>query len=132
MKKLTLLLALTTASIGFAQTNNDKIPAEPIEQSKFSIGIKGAFGHSFIEPYQHYTFMSSWNAGLSAVYAPKEHWGIGLDVVYSGEGSKLQVGDDATTVQLDYLRIPIKAVYFFRRYEDDFRPKISLAPTLGF
>jgi len=132
MKNLALLLALATTTIGFAQNNNDKIPVEPIEQSVFSIGVKGGFGHSFIVPYSNYDFMPSWNAGISAVYAPKQHWGIGLDVTYSGEGVKLKSGDYTNTTQLDYLRVPIKAIYFFRTYEEDFRPKISLAPTLGF
>lgn len=132
MKNLTLLLALATATAGFAQTNNNsKIPAEPIEQSKFSIGLTGGFGHSFVEPYENATFMPSWNAGITAVYAPGPHWGFGADVIYSGEGSKLKVGDITHSTQLDYLRIPLKAIYFFRKYEDDFRPKVSLGPTLG-
>ena len=74
MKILTLTAALLIIVIGNAQTNNDKIPAEPIKQSIFSIGLKGGFGHSYIMPYKDYTFNSSWNAGIAATYAP---WALG-------------------------------------------------------
>jgi len=133
MKKLTLILALATVSAaGFSQNNNDKIPADPIEQSKFSIGVKGGFGHSFVIPYKNYIFNSSWDAGLSMMYAPGVHWGVGADVLYSAEGTSLKTEGVTYATKLDYVRVPIKATYFFRKYEDDFRPKVSLGPTVGF
>jgi len=139
MKKLSLLIALASTSIvGHSQNNNEKnVPPAPIEQSKFSIGIIGGFGHSFLMPYSNTTFRPSWNAGISAIYAPKQHWGIGIDVLYSVEGAKFKytnpVSQTDYTVQteLDYIRIPVKAIYFFRGYEKDFRPKVALGPTLG-
>lgn len=133
MKKLTLLLALVSGSfMSQAQNNNDIIPPKPIEESKFSFGVKGGFGHSFIIPYSNYQFMPSWNAGLSAVYSPFVHWGFGLDVAYSEEGMKLQDSEGTSEISLNYLRLPLKGIYFFRPYEADFRPKIALAPTFGF
>lgn len=133
MKKIALLIALASGSlISFAQNNNDVIPPAPIEESKFSFGVKGGFGHSFIMPYSNYKFMPSWNAGISAVYSPFVHWGYGLDVLYSQEGSKLGNSDFEYSTTLNYIRIPVKAIYFFRKYEMDFRPRISLAPTVGF
>ncbi|PBQ33786.1 hypothetical protein CNR22_19020 [Sphingobacteriaceae bacterium] len=133
MKKLTLLLALVSGSLAsFAQNNNDIIPPAPIEESKFSLGVKGGFGHAFLIPYGNYKFMPSWDAGLSAVYSPYVHFGFGLDATYSTEGSKLQNSDYTSTIDLNYIRLAPKAIYFFRSYEMDFRPKISLAPTVGF
>lgn len=133
MKKLAFLLAILSGSLGtFSQNNNDKIPPPPIEESKFSFGVKGAFGHSFIMPYQHYKFMPSWNAGLSAVYSPFVHWGYGLDVLYSQEGSKVMISDVNYSTTLKYIRVPLKVIYFFRRYEADFRPKVAIGPTVGF
>lgn len=133
MKKLTSLIAIFfTAGIGLSQTNNDKIPADPIKQSIFSIGLKGGFGHSYIMPYSNYTFNSSWDAGIAAVYAPWAHWGIGLDATYSSEGGSFNYTDRVLTTKLDYIRVPVKAIYFFRTYERDFRPKITLGPTVGF
>ncbi len=131
MKKIILLALLTFSGKGLAQ-NNAIIPVQPIEQSKFSIGIKGAFGHSFIIPYRHYSFNPSWDAGLSAVYSPWVHWGIGMDATYSAEGSTLTKGDVIYTAELDYIRVPLKAIYFFNSYENDLRPKITFGPSMGF
>jgi len=133
MKKLPILLALVSGSfISFSQNNNDIIPPAPIEESKFSFGVKGGFGHSFIIPYTKTMFMPSWDAGLSVVYSPFAHFGFGLDAVYSEEGNKLGDSEGSYVNNLHYIRVPLKAIYFFRPYEADFRPKISLAPTVGF
>lgn len=133
MKKISLLLTALSLTLAIrAQTNNDKIPSEPIRQSRFSLGVKGGFGHSFLMPYSNYEFNPSWNAGLSAVISPWEHWGVGVDVNYSAEGATFDYGDHTIQNNLDYLRVPLKAIYFFRTYEMDFRPKISLGPTVGF
>lgn len=132
MKTFTLIAALFTAGICSAQTNNDKIPADPIKQAPFSVGLKGGFGQSYIMPYSNYTFNSSWDAGISATYSPWAHWGIGLDAVYSSEGGSFNYMDQISTIKLDYVRIPVKAIYFFRTYEKDFRPKITLGPKVGF
>jgi hypothetical protein len=132
MKKFTLLATLLICGLTNLAQNNAIIPVEPIEQSKFSIGIKGAFGHSFIIPYKDFTFNPSWDAGLSAVFSPWAHWGIGLDATYSAEGSSVTQSDVTNTTEYDYIRVPIKAIYFFNTYEKDLRPKITLGPCLGF
>src|ERR1700745_4254681 len=91
MKKLTILLAFVTISLlGYAQSNSEKIPPEPIERSSFSIGAIGGFGHSFIMPYDNNVFCPSWDAGISAIYSPWKHWGVGMDLLYSVEGAKFR------------------------------------------
>ncbi len=133
MKNLKLIIAgLFVTGACFSQSNNDKIPAEPIKQSTFSIGLKGGFGHSYIMPYSDYAFNSSWDAGIAATYSPWAHWGIGLDAVYSSEGGSFNYLNGVSTIKLDYVRIPVKAIYFFRTYDKDFRPKITLGPKVGF
>jgi len=133
MKKISLSLLMISSSLfGIAQNHNTIVPPDPIQQSKFSIGITGGYGHSFIVPYKNYAFNSSWNAGISAVYSPWIHWGVGLDAIYSAEGSTFTSGDVKYTTGLDYVRVPVKAIYYFKEYENDFRPKVSLGPTLGF
>lgn len=133
MKKLTIALsALFISLTAVSQNNNAIVPSEPIRQSNFSLGVKGGFGHSFIAPYSNYKFNPTWNAGLSAVVSPWAHWGIGLDANYSSEGATFNVSDKEINYTLDYIRVPLKAIYFFRTYENDFRPKVTLGPTLGF
>lgn len=138
MKNLSLIIAFTSATlVGYAQNNNEKEPPAPIEQSKFSIGVDGGFGHSFLQPYSNVVFRPSWSAGLSAVYAPGQHWGIGLGANYSVEGVKFKYTNANNQTEftsqneLGYVRVPLKAIYFFRSYEKDFRPKVTLGPTLG-
>ncbi len=139
MKKLSLFIALTSSSLlGYSQNNNEKnVPPEPIERSKFSIGVIGGFGDSFLLPYVNAQFRPSWNVGISAIYAPKQHFGIGIDALYSVEGAKFlyhnpyNQTDYTSQTELDYIRIPVKAIFFFRGYEKDFRPKVALGPTLG-
>lgn len=133
MKKLFILLTFAYASaVGYSQSNNSIIPPDPIEQSKFSIGVKGAFGHSFLMPYSKPSFMPSWDAGLSAIYSPFEHLGFGLDATYSREGVKFETPEYISTTELDYIRVPVKVIYFFRDYDKDFRPKVAIGPTIGF
>ncbi|MBL7921796.1 MAG: PorT family protein [Bacteroidia bacterium] len=133
MKKITILLAFVlTAVISYSQNNNSIIPPKPIEQSKFSIGVKGAFGHSFLMPYSNPSFMPSWDAGMSAIYSPFEHLGFGIDGTYSREGVKFETPEYTSETELNYVRVPVKVIYFFRDYEKDFRPKVAIGPTIGF
>jgi hypothetical protein len=141
MKKILLFLSCI-ASPYFSFSQNNKIdPPVPAEQSSFSLGPQGGFGHSFIHSSTESSiFQPSWDAGISAVYSPWVHWGFELDARYSVEGRRIEKkvihGDVTNTVvsvtQLDYFRIPLKGVYFFRTYEHDFRPKITLGPSIGF
>jgi hypothetical protein len=135
MKKLVVLISCLTASfISFSQNNNNVDPPVPAEQSSFSLGFQGGFGHAFITPYKGSRFQPSWDAGIAAIYAPGAHWGIELDVRYSEEGAKIVDEENRSTnaIYLSYVRVPLKAVYFFRKYENDFRPKIGLGPAVGF
>jgi hypothetical protein len=141
MKKILLFLSCMTVPYFSFSQNNKLDPPVAAEQSVFSLGPQGGFGHSFIHSSIEGTrFQPSWDAGISAVYSPWVHWGIELDARYSVEGRRIErnviQGDATTTVisvaQLDYFRIPLKAVYFFRTYEHDFRPKITLGPSIGF
>lgn len=141
MKKILILLSCITTSLSFSQNNNKLDPPVPAEQSVFSLGPQGGFGHSFIcSSTEASRFQPSWDAGISAVYSPWVHWGFELDARYSVEGRRVErdvrQGDVIYTVtsisQLNYFRIPIKGVYFFRTYEHDFRPKVTLGPSIGF
>lgn len=67
-------------------------------------------------------------AGITSTYSISEHSGIGVDLLYSGEGAESRTNKLA----LNYLRLPVMFQYFFRDLGDDFRPKIyaGIAPGL--
>lgn len=71
------------------------------------------------------------NAGLTMVYSTEEHWGIGFDLKYSGEGMIVEQRGLTAKTRLDYVRLPIKFYYFFNKFGDDFRPKIYAGPSFG-
>lgn len=126
MKKLIVLGCFLFAG-NFAFSQDALTP----KVSTFSIGPSFGYGHAYIMPYKG-EFFPCWNVGLTSIYAPFEHFGFGLDVRYSAEGSRLKVEGGTRTSELNYLRVPVKAIVFFRQQEDDFRPKITLGPSFGF
>jgi len=71
------------------------------------------------------------NAGLALVYSTEEHWGIGMDLKYSGEGMETEQRGMTAKTRLNYVRLPVKFYYFFNKFGDDFRPKIYVGPSFG-
>jgi outer membrane protein W len=109
-----------------------------------SFGPALGFGHSTVMQgdYKDVTpgkakFNPSFSAGLSLIYAKHEHWGFGLDVIYSQEGYKKNVSTNNGRIDFDekntvgYIRLPLKAYYFFGQYKDKVRPKVFLGPSIG-
>lgn len=102
-----------------------------VAQSKFSLGPNAGFGHSWVSNTDKAKFKLAANAGLALVYSATEHFGIGLDAKYSYEGVKTGSGTSGS-LDLNYFRIPLKAIYFFNNYGNQFRPKIFAGPSFGF
>jgi hypothetical protein len=102
------------------------------DESEFSIGPVAGFGPAWIAPGANTQYYPSWSAGVMAIYSPYEWWGIGYDIRYSVEGGKNHYEFGDRTTKLQYVRIPVKGMVFFGDYEDDFRPKLTLGPSLGF
>ena len=120
MKKL-LLAVIICSSFCF--------PA--MAQSKFSLGPNAGFGHTWVSNSNNAKFKLAANAGVAMVYSATEHFGIGLDAKYSYEGVKTGSGA-ANARDLNYFRFPLKAIYFFNNYGNQFRPKIFAGPSFGF
>jgi hypothetical protein len=99
-------------------------------QSRFSIGPAAGLGHSWVSGYKNTKFKLAANAGVSLVFSASEHFGIGLDAKYSFEGLKGSGSNSA--VDLNYFRLPLKAIYFFNNYGNKLRPKIYAGPSFGF
>ncbi len=139
MKKIITLVSCMVVSFSlFSQnenttTNNNSI-ASAAEQSVFSLGVHGSFGHSYITSVGDSKFDPSWGAGIAAIYAPWVHFGVETGVRYSAEGCRISTplyGGTSSTL-LQYIRVPVKAVYFVGPYANDFRPKFSIGPVIGF
>lgn len=101
-------------------------------QSKFSFGPNAGIGRSWISNTQDVKSLLAGNVGLSLVYSAAEHFGIGLDTKYSFEGGQSTVANITTTSNLNYVRLPLKAIYFFNKYGSKVRPKAFVGPSFGF
>jgi hypothetical protein len=97
-----------------------------------SLGINAGFGHSWIKNYSDIKFKPHGNFGLSYIHSTEKNFGFGADLKYSIEGGKSESGSLITTTDLDYIRVPLKVMYFFGKYGQRVRPKIAVGPSLGF
>lgn len=120
MKQLMLTAA---AIVSFAVTH---------AQLNLSAGPNAGFGHTWTSGNGDNKYQPAGNFGVAVVYSHNNHVGLGLDLKYSIEGGKKEFANVDVTTRLNYLRIPVKGIYFFRDYGASFRPKISLGPSFGF
>jgi len=122
-----IAVALVTFSAAFSQ-------AEPGEKNKtFSLGPAIGFGHTGIRnTVGTDIFKPNWSAGVIFNYSSQSHWGFAADVLWSMEGARVQSSGDEIDLTLQYIRVPLKVAYYFGDFEDDFRPKITLGPSMGF
>ncbi|HSZ72233.1 MAG TPA: porin family protein [Cytophagaceae bacterium] len=106
-----------------------------VQAQETSVGITAGFGHSWLSNQDGKTlFHPAFNFGGTFIYSTVTHWGFGFDVKYSREGNRVRYSpsDNKVWNNLDYVRIPIRVTYFFNNLDRKIRPKISLAPTMGF
>ncbi|MFM9944774.1 MAG: porin family protein [Bacteroidia bacterium] len=119
----TLLIATTTA---FSQT--------------LSIGPRIGGTLTKFGGLDNASYKTGLTAGAFLVYSKREHTGLGIEILYSGEGSKHEntTMNGTTTnkyeynTRLHYIKVPFHATYFFNNAGDNLRPKISLGPSVGF
>lgn len=111
------------------------------QAQRTSIGITGGAGTAWMSDIdQDVTFNPVWNLGGTLVYSSETHWGFGADIKYSREGVRFTnpgTGDYngqtmVTRAGSDYVRVPLRAIYFFNKNDHAVRPNISLGPSFGF
>jgi outer membrane protein W len=103
-----------------------------------SLGPNVGFGSTWIDNFKdNKQFKSSTNFGASLIYSTKSSFGVGVDVKYSFEGGERKYQSAVAgvmteeDVNLQYIRVPVKAMWFFGKYGNRVRPKISLGPSIG-
>ena len=128
MKKiLTMALAIMTFPTAFSQVE----PGTPT--STFSIGPSMGFGHTGIRNTSGTDiFKGNWNAGIIINYSTMKHTGLSADILWSMEGGRVKSGGYETDLSLQYIRVPLRFAYYFGDFEDNFRPKITIGPSMGF
>jgi hypothetical protein len=107
---------------------------------RISLGPKAGVNFSTISNADGVSSLTGLTAGGFFVYSIIEHFGVSLDVLYSGEGAKYSetintggiVEKTEFTTRLNYLRVPLLANVFFGSLGDRLRPKISFGPSFGF
>lgn len=126
MKKILIIAAAAfTFSSAFSQENTGT--------KTFSIGPSVGFGHTGIRNTSGTDlFKPGWSAGLIVNYSNSEHIGFAGDVLFSSEGALTKSNGRETDLTLQYIRVPLKFAYFFGAFEDDFRPKVTIGPSMGF
>jgi outer membrane protein W len=128
MKKILIMTALLL--INSAVFSQDA-PAKPIKT--LSLGPSVGFGHTGIRnTVGTDIFKPSWSAGLIFNYSSRKHVGFSADVLWSMEGARIETGGMEADLTLQYIRVPLKVVYYFGEFEDNFRPKVTLGPSMGF
>ena len=124
---------LTLAAALFAYTASFSQDAPETDTKTFSIGPSVGFGHTGIS---HMTgvdqFKPYWSGGLILTYSTSEHIGFAADILWSLEGANVERDNLENDLTLQYIRVPLKFAYFFRDFTDDFRPKVTIGPSMGF
>jgi hypothetical protein len=124
MKKIICaFLLLTGVSSVFAQN--------------ISLGPSVGVQHSWITGTEDVKFKPGVSVGGVLTWSPAPHWGLGGDIRVSFlEGVKSKAGTAHTSaadrIHATYLRVPLKATYFFGDFGDKVRPKVYAGPSFGF
>lgn len=120
-----------------------------LQAQNIFIGLTAGLGHSWMNNIHHFSnstwdrkFNATWNTGVSFLYITKKHFGLSADVKYSAEGDKsyshgFNGGDviespGTSFFHADYIRVPVKFIYFFRKNTSTVRPEIYIGPSFGF
>lgn len=101
------------------------------QKQNLSFGPTAGFGHAWMSNTTNGKYKPAGNVGVSLLYSSTPHIGFGADLKYSIEGNKTQIGVQETENTLNYVRIPLKVIYFFGEYGDRIRPKIAVGPSFG-
>lgn len=99
-----------------------------LTRNNFSIGPRVGVNFSNVNRPDEAKALTGLLAGLTSTYSINESSGLTVDLLYSGEGTK--IGNEK--LHLNYLRIPVLYNVFFGQLGESFRPKVFVGPQAGF
>lgn len=108
------------------------ISGSVMAQDNLSLGGTAGFGHTWLSNSTNSRYQPAGNLGLSLTYSTETNWGFGADLKWSIEGGKTSTPNFSSTTRLDYVRVPVKLMYFFGERGNAFRPKLTVGPSVGF
>ena len=95
------------------------------------LGFTGGIGISGVDHTSGSTAeRTSFSAGITFIEIPQSHWGWGGQVALSSEGYKVNYSYTQTIKPL-YLRVPVRAYYFFGKPSSRIRPNLYLGPSFA-
>src|SRR5688500_18910708 len=100
-----------------------------------SIGPTAGVGHSWNNAEvgtADKAFHTYYNIGAKLVYSFVTRWGISGDIKFSSEGQTVKTSGAKLSARANYIRVPLHGIYFFGKFGDRVRPKISVGPSFGF
>lgn len=120
------MMFMSTILLGTVQVNAQNL----------SFGPTAGLGHSWTNSgigTADTKMNAYYNLGGKLVYSFVTNWGVSADVKFSGEGHKIESAQgNKSTIRANYVRVPLQGIYFFGKYGDRVRPKISAGPSFGF
>jgi outer membrane protein W len=121
MKKLMVILGLLSLGTVSSQST-----------AQVWMGPSANFGHAFFVPYNSdIEFQPHYSVGLTTLVNINDNWGLVGSALYSSEGRLMDDGRTKTDIRLDYIRIPVRGIFYFTGMDQTVRPKISAGPSLG-
>jgi hypothetical protein len=108
-----------------------------VKAQNLSFGPVGSVGHSWtsadVSTGTDKSFHPAFSLGGRMVYSFTPSWGVSGDIRFSSEGQTLEdVNGFKMKARANYIRVPLQGIYFFGKYGDRVRPKISIGPSFGF
>ena len=129
MKTILLLIMwilLVSSLQSKAQTNSSK------EMGSILLGPVAGFGNSWVSYIPGAaTFKPSGYVGIGMVNYKTTHWGWGGLAIISSEGYQINYFNNMETVTPVYLRVPLRAYYFFEGRNSMLRPVLYLGPSFA-
>jgi hypothetical protein len=107
-----------------------------VSAQNLSFGVTGGIGHSWTNSPKstlNRMFHPYYNIGGKMVYSFVTNWGVSADIRFSSEGQTIGTNsNNKGVVRANYIRIPLQGIFFFGKFGERVRPKISAGPSFGF